>query len=38
MVVFPRPDNKALDAEYHARVVTSDHTGNVADRPDLKKW
>jgi hypothetical protein len=38
MVVFPRPDDKALDAEYHARVVASDHTGNVADRPDLKKW
>jgi hypothetical protein len=36
--VFPRPDNKALDAEYHARVVASDHTGNVYDRPDLKKW
>ncbi|KAH4177398.1 hypothetical protein HBH43_051650 [Parastagonospora nodorum] len=35
---FPRPDNKALDAEYHARVVASDHTGNVSDRPDLKKW
>lgn len=36
--VFPRPNNETLDAEYHARVLTSDHTGNVAERPDLKKW
>lgn len=28
----------AQDAEYHARVVASDHTGNVTERPDLKKW
>jgi hypothetical protein len=28
-----------LDAEYHARVVASDHTGHgVTERPDLKKW
>jgi hypothetical protein len=27
-----------LDAEYHAKVVASDHTGQVPERPDLKKW
>ncbi|KAF2278008.1 Six-hairpin glycosidase [Westerdykella ornata] len=35
---FPRPNNKALDAEYHANVLASDFTGTVPDRPDLKKW
>ncbi|KAF2853669.1 glycoside hydrolase family 15 protein [Plenodomus tracheiphilus IPT5] len=35
---FPRPNNRSLDAEYHANVLTSDHTGNVPERPDLKKW
>jgi GH15 family glucan-1,4-alpha-glucosidase len=35
---FPRPNNKSLDAEYHANVVKSDHTGNVPERSDLKKW
>ncbi|KAI8939089.1 hypothetical protein NX059_004928 [Plenodomus lindquistii] len=35
---FPRPNNPTLDAEYHNRVLTSDHTGNVPERPDLKKW
>lgn len=33
--VFPRPDNQTLDAEYHAKVVRSEHTGNVPERPDL---
>lgn len=35
---FPRPNNKGRDAEYHANVIASDHTGNVPERPDLKKW
>ncbi|CAO2654169.1 Nn.00g109020.m01.CDS01 [Neocucurbitaria sp. VM-36] len=35
---FPRPNNRALDNEYHANVTASDHTGNVPERPDLKKW
>jgi GH15 family glucan-1,4-alpha-glucosidase len=35
---FPRPNNKNLDSEYHANVVKSEHTGNVPERPDLKKW
>jgi GH15 family glucan-1,4-alpha-glucosidase len=35
---FPRPNNKALDGEYHTNVLASEHTGNVTDRPDLKKW
>ncbi|KAH9869306.1 hypothetical protein IAQ61_006512 [Plenodomus lingam] len=35
---FPRPNNRNLDAEYHANVISSDHTGKVPDRPDLKKW
>ena len=35
---FPRPNNKMLDNEYHANVTTSDHTGNVPERSDLKKW
>lgn len=35
---FPRPNDKSMDAEYHAKVIGSDHTGQVSDRPDLKKW
>ncbi|KAF1836334.1 hypothetical protein BDW02DRAFT_637937 [Decorospora gaudefroyi] len=35
---FPRPNDKNLDAQYHANVVAGDHTGNVSERPDLKKW
>lgn len=35
---FPRPNNKNLDARYHAGVLASEHTGNVPERPDLKKW
>lgn len=35
---FPRPNNKAQDNAYHANVTASDHTGNVPERPDLKKW
>ncbi|KAJ4375038.1 hypothetical protein N0V83_002117 [Neocucurbitaria cava] len=35
---FPRPNNRTLDNEYHANVTTSEHTGNVPERPDLKKW
>ncbi|KAL6707561.1 hypothetical protein ACN47E_003910 [Coniothyrium glycines] len=35
---FPRPNNRTLDTEYHANVLASDHTGNVPERPDLKKW
>lgn len=35
---FPRPNNKTLDNEYHANVTASEHTGNVPERPDLKKW
>jgi hypothetical protein len=27
-----------MDADYHRRVVASDHTGDVLERPDLKKW
>jgi hypothetical protein len=27
-----------MDADYHRRVVASEHTGNVPERPDLKKW
>jgi hypothetical protein len=36
--VFPRPNNKTLDSEYHSRVLTSEHTGHVTERPDLKQW
>ena len=35
---FPRPNDKNWDAKYHASVIASNHTGNVPDRPDLKKW
>ncbi|KAF1848550.1 glycoside hydrolase family 15 protein [Cucurbitaria berberidis CBS 394.84] len=35
---FPRPNNRTLDNEYHANVTASEHTGNVPERPDLKKW
>lgn len=35
---FPRPNNKTMDAEYHANVLASDHTGKVPERSDLKKW
>ncbi len=35
---FPRPNNKTADNEYHANVTASDHTGNVPERSDLKKW
>lgn len=27
-----------MDADYHAGVVASEHTGNVPERLDLKKW
>ncbi|KAH8724495.1 glycosyl hydrolase [Phaeosphaeriaceae sp. PMI808] len=35
---FPRPNNKVFDAEYHAGVLSSKYTGNVPERPDIKKW
>lgn len=39
---FPRPNNKTIDAEFHARVLESKQAGDVLDsnneRPDLKKW
>ncbi|KAH7091094.1 Six-hairpin glycosidase-like protein [Paraphoma chrysanthemicola] len=35
---FPRPNNKTKDAEYQAKVIASEHTGDVPDRADLKKW
>ncbi|PVH97273.1 glycoside hydrolase family 15 protein [Periconia macrospinosa] len=39
---FPRPNNKTLDAEFHAKVVNGKQTGKAAsgnnDRPDVKKW
>ena len=35
---LPRPNNKAMDAEYHAQVIASKHTGDVTERSDLKKW
>lgn len=35
---LPRPNNKTMDAEYHARVIASKHTGDVPERPDLKQW
>jgi hypothetical protein len=27
-----------MDAEYHSGVLASEHTGNVPERSDLKKW
>jgi len=27
---LPRPDNKGMDAQYHAQVLASKHTGDVA--------
>jgi hypothetical protein len=27
-----------MDADYHRCVVASDHTGDVPERSDLKKW
>jgi hypothetical protein len=27
-----------MDAAYHASVLASEHTGDVSERPDLKKW
>jgi hypothetical protein len=27
-----------MDGEYHAKVLASEHTGNVPERHDLKKW
>lgn len=35
---LPRPNNKTMDAEYHAKVIASKHTGDVPERPDLKQW
>jgi hypothetical protein len=39
---FPRPNNKAMDAEFHARVLRGKQRGEVLnerdERPDLKKW
>ncbi|CAA9957174.1 Glycosyl hydrolase [Pyrenophora teres f. maculata] len=35
---FPRPNDKTYDVSYHANVITSDHTGNIPERPDLHKW
>jgi hypothetical protein len=35
---LPRPNSKVIDAEYHAQVIASKHTGDVPERPDLKKW
>jgi GH15 family glucan-1,4-alpha-glucosidase len=39
---FPRPNNKTMDAEFHASVLRSKHRGEVLnerdERPDLKKW
>ena len=35
---LPRPNNKTMDADYHARVMRSKHTGDVTERSDLKKW
>lgn len=35
---LPRPNNKGMDAQYHAQVLASKHTGDVAERTDLRKW
>lgn len=35
---MPRPNSKSGDTEYHAQVIASKHTGDVLERPDLKKW
>lgn len=35
---LPRPNNKGMDAQYHAQVLASKHTGDVAERADLRKW
>jgi GH15 family glucan-1,4-alpha-glucosidase len=35
---FPRPNDRNWDAKYHTNVIASNHTGNVPERPDLKKW
>jgi GH15 family glucan-1,4-alpha-glucosidase len=35
---LPRPNNKSMDAEYHAKVIASKHTGDVPERSDLKQW
>lgn len=35
---FPRPNDKYWDAQFHANVIASEHTGKVPERPDLKKW
>ncbi|KAJ4383546.1 hypothetical protein N0V86_001599 [Didymella sp. IMI 355093] len=35
---LPRPNNKAMDTEYHAKVIASKHNGDIPERSDLKQW